>query len=539
MTERADRSSRRVFISYARADEAWAAWLADVLLRHQGDVVQLAVDEGTTWADAVGATIAGTDRVLVILSAASAASPWVRREIEHATAQGRSIIYMLVDQHEPAGLDAPSGHVVDARSAPLEALEQRVMDAISDIPAAPTHVTEDHERSTPSDQLTTVGSLASMFPAPVPQRAFIGRPRLTAALEQALLDDQPEGHSVALVGPRGSGKTVLAAKLVEDRQSRFDDVAWISPWSTSAWDISSATSAIIDVMARSRSRNTLIVIDDVADPTELQSVRELPPSVTLLLISQRDEDWEAVTGRRFVTIHMSEVLEPQEARQLVQAQFPDLKREEIDRLVDASGSQPLLLSVLARAAAYSGTDAATDALLALQRLITQDSGLYFLDTDDPRVISEWERAFQELTETGHEVDLAEFEQGSWRRSWRRRYTPERTEAVLDSAERAVEVAALARPEADANRNNAEAIARLIEASTAIPNLVVMSGSVLLIKVTDDRGARIVSKTLTATQLRSFEENEQLLSHPADALAFLAAADPPPRGLPERDPSGSM
>jgi hypothetical protein len=44
----------------------------------------------------------------------------------------------------------------------------------------------------------------------------------------------------------------------------------------------------------------------------------------------------------------------------------------------------------------------------------------FLDTDDPRLITEWERDFQQLSEQATAVDLAEFEQGSWRRSWRRR-----------------------------------------------------------------------------------------------------------------------
>jgi hypothetical protein len=51
----------------------------------------------------------------------------------------------------------------------------------------------------------------------------------------------------------------------------------------------------------------------------------------------------------------------------------------------------------------------------------------------------------------------------------------------------------------------------------------------MIKVTDEREARIVSKTLTATQLRAFEQNERLPSHPADALAFLAASRPLPGG----------
>ena len=61
-------------------------------------------------------------------------------------------------------------------------------------------------------------------------------------------------------------------------------------------------------------------------------------------------------------------------------------------------------------------------------------------------------------------------------------------SLLDSATVRLEVAALARPESDANRNNAEAIVRLIDAFAAIPDLVMIFGSVVLVKATDDRGA---------------------------------------------------
>jgi hypothetical protein len=195
-------------------------------------------------------------------------------------------------------------------------------------------------------------------------------------------------------------------------------------------------------------------------------------------------------------------------------------------MVDATGGNPLLLSALLRATASwgEGEGELTELLGALGRAIVESSGHCYLDTDDPRLIAEWERAFERLADEGSTIDLAEFDRGSWRRSWRRRYSPERTQEILDSAERAAEVAALARPESDANRNNAKAIARLVEASTAIPNLVVVSGSVLLIKVTDQHGSRIVSKTLTATQLRAFEASDGLSSHPSEALEFLAAPD---------------
>jgi hypothetical protein len=158
-------------------------------------------------------------------------------------------------------------------------------------------------------------------------------------------------------------------------------------------------------------------------------------------------------------------------------------------------------------------------------------GFYFLDTDDPRAISSFERALEDVLEANDApVDLHDQSRGSWRGWWRRRYPHERMDALADKAECAAEVAALTKPEGEANRSHAEAVARLIESTADIPNLVVIAGSVLLIKVTDTTGPRVVRKTLTATELRRFEERDELLSDPARALAFLQDPEPPPSRL---------
>lgn len=68
-------------------------------------------------------------------------------------------------------------------------------------------------------------------------------------------------------------------------------------------------------------------------------------------------------------------------------------------------------------------------------------------------------------------------------------------------------------------------------------MVVICSSVLLIKVTDSHGQRLVSKTLTATELRRFEEREELLASPAQALEFLQTSEgddsTPPPNLPQK------
>src|ERR1700730_1205114 len=107
MSESGKLPSRRVFISHARADEAWAAWMTAALRRHGVEVLTPeTVTPGTAWADAARAAIAGADEVLFVLSGASTRSPSVALELEAAKAAGRPITYITVDPGQPLGTAA-------------------------------------------------------------------------------------------------------------------------------------------------------------------------------------------------------------------------------------------------------------------------------------------------------------------------------------------------------------------------------------------------------------------------------------------------
>jgi hypothetical protein len=119
----------------------------------------------------------------------------------------------------------------------------------------------------------------------------------------------------------------------------------------------------------------------------------------------------------------------------------------------------------------------------------------------------------------------------WRAWLSRRYSAERRDQLADKAERAVEVAALMKPEAEANLSNAEAIARLIEASSAIPSMAVMAGPIAFVKFPDDAGSPVVvAKLLSASEMRKLEDDPSLLMNPRRVLALL--------GMPELDPPPS-
>jgi hypothetical protein len=244
-------------------------------------------------------------------------------------------------------------------------------------------------------------------------------------------------------------------------------------------------------------------------------------------MTSRNNNW----ARPFCVVRVSPLTQDA-SLELLRRTLPDLGPAEAHELVHALGGIPVALNVAAAMAKRRSISSVLAQLRTIDAADQSAEGFYYLDTDDPRAISEFERALEDLLRgDARDVELLPAERGSWSRWWRRRYPPDRVDEIADKAERAAEVSALSRPESDANRSNAEAIARLLEASAAIPNMVVISGSVLFIKVTDGAGVHVVSKTLTASELRRVEEQQGLLSNPAEALRAFESHEPNRRGLP--------
>jgi len=317
---------------------------------------------------------------------------------------------------------------------------------------------------------------------------------------------------VVLVGSPGVGKTTIARQFVATHEEVFPTVRWLS-----APLLAGRQDPRLSRLAGGEPP-TLLVIDDVDSYHEV--ARLLPHDTrTAVLLTSRNPNW----GPPFTVVTVG-LLTDAGAVDLLRRRLPELDADEVSGIVQELGRLPLTLNLVASLVERQSVDSVLGELRALQATLAaaevERQGFYYLDTNDPRAISEFERAFAEVVSPSGDVEFDAPEHGSWRRKWSARYTGERLDTLLDKGERAAEVAALARPEGQANRDNAEAIARLLEASSAIPNMVVASGSVLLIKLTDESGARVFSKTLTATELRRFEENQYLLSQPAEALAFL-------------------
>jgi TIR domain-containing protein len=499
----ADTDRATIFISHVQADRAWAEWIAGNL-RAVGVRTMTgagAVPVGSSIIDAIRTEIAISDTVLVLLSERASQSPWVRAETALANATGKRLVGVVVEEGAPIPADLRETEVLELAGASLDTARARLISVFE--PSRVDHIPE----------LRT----AVARQAPPPTLHFVNRERELELLEATFLSSTAvEPATVVVAGPAGIGKTALAAQFVHRHRASFPTTHWLR-----------ASTRSEQPRLDKIDPGDLVVIDDADDYQVVAEVLQEAEPAHVLILSRA-----AYWGRPFQVINLA-ALDQASARALIQQLAPGASDEEAARLTALAAGLPLAISLIASKAQTQARPLSNllPELEAIQTTFVTSSqtprGYYFLDTDDPHTISSFERALEDVFEANDApVDLQDQSRGSWRGWWRRRYPAERMDALADKAERAAEVAALTKPEGEANRSHAEAVARLIESTADIPNLVVIAGSVLLIKVTDATGPRVVSKTLTATELRRFEEQDELLSDPARALAFLQDRQPP-------------
>jgi hypothetical protein len=101
-------------------------------------------------------------------------------------------------------------------------------------------------------------------------------------------------------------------------------------------------------------------------------------------------------------------------------------------------------------------------------------------------------------------------------------TSEEVTERLQKAERAIELAALHRVQADVDQKQAAAAAQLIESLKPVPNGVCTIGSVLVVKITDASGhSKVIARTLTQKEMIAIERDDHIMR---DAHALLKRLD---------------
>lgn len=151
----------------------------------------------------------------------------------------------------------------------------------------------------------------------------------------------------------------------------------------------------------------------------------------------------------------------------------------------------------------------------------------YVDTHDEEKITRIQAALAELLDTeGLHVELlGDPEISSWFGRFKIKskevLTRDEVASRLQKIEHAIEVTGLHRPMSEVNANHADAASKLVQAANEYDDVVMLVGSVMLVKLTQSEGKkRLVVKTLSVAEVRSIENNTHILKDPQAALAYL-------------------
>jgi hypothetical protein len=150
----------------------------------------------------------------------------------------------------------------------------------------------------------------------------------------------------------------------------------------------------------------------------------------------------------------------------------------------------------------------------------------YLSDDDPKKADQFIKAIALFKEALDliVVDDPPAESGSWWKRWLAitrdvSSQPEVAER-LRKAERALEMQALHKIQAEVDKKQAEAAQALIQSLENIENAAIQVGSLLIIKTCSDKGARLTVRTLTQNQLALLEKDPSLLQDPETVLRLV-------------------
>ncbi|WP_146073619.1 hypothetical protein [Amycolatopsis sp. CA-126428] len=121
------------------------------------------------------------------------------------------------------------------------------------------------------------------------------------------------------------------------------------------------------------------------------------------------------------------------------------------------------------------------------------------------------------------------QQGSWRRSFvfrlRRAGSSEEMRRRFEKIERGIELQLLAKNQAQVDRAQGDAVAKLLVALEASPTALVQIGSVLIVKID---GVPLV-RNLTQSEIAMLDRDPSLLDNPRSVLCALSDAAAVPEG----------
>ena len=357
-------NTKDFFISYARADEAWAIWIAEQLEAVGYTTVIQAWDfrPGDNFVLAIDQAGRQSKHMIAVLSPAYCASRFARSEWAAAFARGKNIIPVRIRECD-AGLLEPIIYI------DLVGIEEAAA-----IDALLNGVQMDRPKPTVSSTFPAVSSeepetVSKQFPAALPcywnvphlrNVNFAGREDELKTLRQTLSSGGSASVTQTITGLGGVGKTELALEYVYRSAGCYSGVWWLRAETQSTLLADYAAMATVLELAGSKDKKQkelvkdvqawlnrhagwLLIFDNARAPAQIQML--LPTSQNHhLIVTSRMPHWGTIS----VQLKLS-VMTEFEASTFLAARTGLTNSEESSLLAAALGRLPLALE---QAAAY-------------------------------------------------------------------------------------------------------------------------------------------------------------------------------------------
>ena len=357
------------FISYNKADEGWAEWIAWQKEEESYTTVVQAWDfrPGSNFVLEMQKAAAETERTIAALSPDYLASgmtqpEWAARFVEDSTGDERKLVPVRVRECELKGLLKPIVYI-DLVDLPEAAAKNTLLDGVAEVrgkPQAAPAYPGGAPRST-ADRPTFPGGLSRIWNVPhLRNPNFTGREGLLDDLRRSLTSGQAAAVTQAIAGLGGIGKTQLATEYAYRSASEYDAVWWVrsEEAATLAGDYAAlagefglpereVTDQSVAVRAVRRwlegNPRWLLVLDNAPGPAEVRDY--IPRSAAgHVLITSRNQAWGGVASPLRL-----EVFERRESVRFLLDRTGEGDEGVADALADELGDLPL---ALAHAVAY-------------------------------------------------------------------------------------------------------------------------------------------------------------------------------------------
>jgi N-acetylmuramoyl-L-alanine amidase len=398
------------FISYARADQSWAEWIAWRLEAEGFSVIVQAWDftPGDNFALQMHQASIEAKRTIAVLSpdffkSAFTQAEWTAAFASDPTGTSGRLLPIRVRECEPEGLFGPIVYI-DLVGLDDVTATRRLLEGVSRVRAKPAV-----SPTLPVTPRPYPGSLPPVWSVPYPRnRNFTGRDDVLTSLRSQLHSGLPAAVTQAISGLGGIGKTQLALEYVYRFASEYRIVWWIRADSEAARmdDLAQLGKALgievadgevaPDTVRKTlawleRNRGWLLVFDNVEEPNQIKDV--LPRSgAGHSIITSRYAFWSEIAN----TLSLN-VWSTQEAVDYLTRRTRQQDADSARRAADLLGCLPLALE---QASAY--IEQSNIAISKYADLFERHKGRLFRrhNADDPRttVATIWDISFKRVQE---------------------------------------------------------------------------------------------------------------------------------------------